>query len=504
MYKFLILLFFLLSFQLSYSQDYKHPNIKNSVFKILNAFEHTEATAFYIGNNLFVTNAHVLLDLSLETFLMNEHKFIKTLSENPEYAKNKISDYFFIEYKQKDFPVKKVVALDFANDLAIIEMDSFFIENFKLIPFAFTALELKPFTKDLEGRKAYLYGFPNSKPYLPFWEADRNLKEITLKNISSSDDLEFFEADTNAEYVEGSSGGPVLFNGQVIGVVTSHVNNFLYFSSSNALKTLLKNPLPKPLTRMHEITREFITARRRAEVSGEEDWKFLNFMFRAFMRDYPSLSKGQQRALAYQIIKEAGEVVRKTQDWILMAGVRRIYKKWREDERVPELLREDVFDVEKSYLKGLFYLSKIDSKEGFKHLKKSADQNYNPALARLALYHYGKGNMLKYERYMKRAALRGHLRARIHLDLYYRNSDVLKMHFSELSLEKVWNFYGDNYFKYEKSKHPDQPRDIFTFYEEDAFRIKKTKHSYQFEKFLNEKFLNEKLGKDFCQKVFKQ
>ena len=500
MYKFFIFLVILLTTPFSYSADYEYPDIEKSVFMIYNDFKHTEATAFYIGNNLFVTDIHFLLDLSLETFLMNEHRFVKLLRENPEYAKHKISDYLFIDYKQELFSVKKVVALDFANDLAIIEMDSLFIENFKLIPFTFTTLELKPFAKDLEGRKAYLYGFPNSKPYLPLDQGEKKLKEITLKNISSSDDLESFVADANVEYVGGSSGGPVLFNGQVIGVVSFHMSNLLYFSSSNALKTLLKNPLPKPLTRIHEITREFITAKRHAEVSGEENWKFLKFMFRLFINDYPSLSKEQQRVLASYFIKRAEEVIRKTQDWMLMAEFRRIYKKWRKDERVPELLREDVFDVDRSYLKGLLYLSKIDSKEGFKHLKKSADQNYNPALAFLALYYYAKGNMLKYERYMKRAALRGNLRARIYLDLYYRNSDVLKMHFSELSLEKAWSFYGDNYFNYEKLKHPDQPyRDIFTFYKEDASRVKKTKHSYQFEK-----FLNKKLSKDLCQKAFKQ
>ena len=502
MYKFFIFLVFLLSFQFSYSQDYKHPNIEKSVFRIFNDFKHTEATAFYIGNNLFVTNAHCLLTTSLENFLMNEHKFVKTLRENPKYAKNKISDYFFIEYKEKEFPVKKVVALDFANDLAIIEMDSLFIKNFKLkrIPFfEFTALELKPFTKDLDGRKAYLYGFPNNKPYLPFGQADRDLKEITLKNISSSNDLKSFEAVASTEHIGGSSGGPVLFNGQVIGVITFGIRNLSDFSSSNALKTLLKNPLPKPLTRMHEIIREFITARRHAEVSAEKDWKFLNFMFRLFVKDYPSLSEEQQRVLASHFIKRVGEVVRKTQDWMLMAEVRNIYEKWRKDKRVPEPLREDIFDIERSYEREMFDLSAGGKDEELELLKKTAQQNYNPGLAGLALYHYAEDNMLKYERYMKRAALRGHLLARIHLDLYYRNSDVLKMHFSELSLEKVWNFYGDNYFKYEKSKHPDQPRDIFTFYGEDAFRIKKTRYSYQFEK-----FLNKKLSKNLCQKAFKK
>ena len=478
MYKLFIVLVFFLTTPTSYSAEFnKHPNIENSVFRIYNYFKRSAGTTFYIGNNLFVTNAHIVLDNRFENFLMNKHQFIKMLRENPESTKHKISKYLFIEYEKGYLPAKSIVALDFVNDLAIIEVDSVLNVDFRWIPFGLTALELKPFTKDLENKKAYAYGFPDKKDPSIF-KNENNLTEIILKSISSSNDLKSFDAFTNIEYVEGASGSPVLFDGKVIGVLRHHLVNLVGFASSNALQELLRNPLPKPLTKIHEITEEFIKIKRHFEISKEKNWMFINFLFSVFKsHENPSVLEEEELRL-----------------------LKRIHMGHRANED-PTFFNERFMKIHNRYLEGLSYLKKQELDKNLEVLKEIADQHYNPALYILGLYHYIKGDDLKYTRYMKRASLRGHLRAQIHLDLYYyRDSDVSSMHFSKLSPEKAWAYYGNDFYKRQESKEPNSSlRGIHTFYDDDLRRSEEVISSDSLKK-----EAPKNTNKGSCQKIFKK
>ena len=234
MYRLSIFLVIFLTTPFSYSADYEYPDIEKSVFKIRTP--QSLGTTFYIGNNLFVTNAHAVFAPSqIQKYkLINEMQFNKIIEQNSN-LKKEISKRIRIYFRRNSRPVESIVALDFVNDLAVLrvrEPDMLLKDKTKklskLIP-----LEIGYATQDLKNKKGYIYGFPDHRPY--FKTKKIHLREMTFKNISSiqSESLEVY---VNENHLKGASGSPVLVDGQVVGVLKKSVYNSASAIPSNALK----------------------------------------------------------------------------------------------------------------------------------------------------------------------------------------------------------------------------------------------------------------------------
>ena len=184
---FIFILFF--SPLLSASQTYTHPNIEKSVFQIYRDSDTnplTGGTTFYIGNNRFVTNAHVIYSREILKDFINFYKKINgTVSEQDKQEiidrfnrenDQPLSDLLSIKYGDDYIPVKKIIAINFEDDIAILEIDEDRSKNMNdLIP-----LEIIPFSKNLTSTKGSIYGFPSNES-TPLSETI--FREMSFQNI---------------------------------------------------------------------------------------------------------------------------------------------------------------------------------------------------------------------------------------------------------------------------------------------------------------------------------
>ena len=471
MYTLFIFLVFFLITPTSYSAEFKYSDIEKSVFRVQTPIKY--GTGFYIGKGLFVTNAHVVFTSDIATLYMsfNESSYKKLLEESPD-LKKEISKNVKIQFKESYLPVESILALDIANDLAVLKVSESNIsvveEEYKELNLL-APLELSSLT-EVKNKKGYMYGYPVLRPYFNIKRI--NLKEVILKNMSSSKP-ESIDAFANENHLNGASGSPILVDGLVVGVAKNSMHNSLSATSSDALKTLLENPLPKPLTKMHEITRAYISLRNQTK----KDWKVLvalQLLEVAFANDseyeeryilkntknlenilkhYPNIASAEQLQDYYYVMKKYKE--------ILDLGEKFPY---------PTLLHRN----------GIIHLKLGNLDKAVESFQKSAKQNYNLSLYVLALYYLVKDDLLKYEKYLKRAALRGHFLAQQLLDEHYE-------------YENKEGYSGKRFSKYKKNKPLlSLETDIYV---EPAFFIDR------FEELLKEQ---ESESKGSCQKTFKQ
>ena len=123
---------------------FRKTSLVNSIFRIIikkdvEKYKNTDldigsGTIFYIGDNHFVTNAHVILQ-DIPSFV------------TPSF-------YFF--YKGKKLHFSKILSLDVSNDLAILKLRE---EDFKQVEKDLIPLEIVATAKMPSHLKGVIYGF---------------------------------------------------------------------------------------------------------------------------------------------------------------------------------------------------------------------------------------------------------------------------------------------------------------------------------------------------------
>ena len=263
----LFILILFLSPLLSAAQTYTHPNIEKSVFPIYRGSVTNSSnggTTFYIGNNRFVTNAHVIYSGGTMNDLLHlYHEFAETkgaISEqdkqeiiNRQFLSENISENIsaslFIKYENKYISVKKITAISFEDDIAILEIDKKDSEKIR----EFIPLEIIPFSKNLTSKKGSIYGFP-ANTATSFSEI--TFQEMKFKNIFFYNS-NFFKTYVNYNDLHGASGSPVLIDGKVIGVLKEADNNEATSTPSTSLIELLKKPVS--LTKNRDLYSLFLS-----------------------------------------------------------------------------------------------------------------------------------------------------------------------------------------------------------------------------------------------------
>ncbi len=397
---------------LSQSQDYKYPNIENSVFQIRN-YTKFQGTGFYIGNNYFVTNAHVLLSVYDMELLSNIYSQFSKGNNIKKKDKQEIIDTFkeykdqyssnlgYIFYKNQIITFKKIVAVDFKHDLIVLEVDQ---THSKLME-ELTPLKIGSFSQELTNQKGYAYGFPADKPYP---HELFKFKEMTFESIHIND-INSFHTYTNVNHLPGGSGSPMLIDGKVVGILRLAFHNEASATSSNALIELL-NKEPISLTKNEELIDLFLVFIQKIKTNPTKDWLSLLFF--------------------YEIL----EPLNVTDNYVINE---RIYELENLLEHNPNLIPlygfligyySNINNIEKAidagkksssphflYLIGMFQLENGNLDKALIDLKKSAENHFNPALFTMAIYYLVTGDMKLYGKYIKKAADGGHALAQIHL-----------------------------------------------------------------------------------------
>ena len=166
---------------------------------------------FYIGDNRFVTNAHVLLG-------------VISPSATPS---------LYFDYRNRRHNFSKLLALDQSNDLAILKLRE---EDFKQVEKYLIPLEIVATAKMPSHLKGVSYGFTEL--------LDTNItKKITFKGYESVEiDPHTIQLISNINITDGMSGSPVVIQGKVIGVLNRSWNNLFFATKSDALISLLERP----------------------------------------------------------------------------------------------------------------------------------------------------------------------------------------------------------------------------------------------------------------------
>ena len=286
----LFILILFLSPLLSAAQTYTHPNIEKSVFQIYRVSDidlFGVGTIFYIGDNRFVTNAHVIYTEKTMNNLLNfYHEFAEAngiISEQnkrkiinhqflSEKISEKISDSLFIQYKNYPIPVKKITAINFEDDIAILEIDKNQSKNMDdLIP-----LEIAPFSENITSKKGgSIYGFPSneSTSFSKFI-----LQEMRFKNILFYNGGNFFATYVNYNNLNGASGSPVLIDGKVVGVFKAADENDTRSTPSTSLIELLATKKTLSIIKTRDLYPLFLSFIEKTKMNPEKNINAITFL----------------------------------------------------------------------------------------------------------------------------------------------------------------------------------------------------------------------------------
>ena len=160
-------------------------------------------TAFFISPTQLITAFHVIDsllkdNLNLEDLILTHHR------------------------SNQAVPIKKILHLSKFYDLAVLEVDQASPYFLNLVE------EASPLDNGL-----YVIGYHGNKP-------NKSEEFDKFKQTSPLRDLDYGEMMINYSNLKGLSGGPVLLNGQVRGVVSISFKNLLNFISVNDVKDFLK------------------------------------------------------------------------------------------------------------------------------------------------------------------------------------------------------------------------------------------------------------------------
>ena len=436
---------------LSAAQTYTHPNIEKSVFQTYRGLIKKPSkrdvtvslgTTFYIGDNRFVTNVHIVYSDKILSKLLrlynkfaetngtiskqNKQKIINLFNKEEQYLSENVSDLLFIKYEDEYLPFKKITAINFEDDIAILEIDEKNSQKMRdLIP-----LEIIPFSKNLTSKKGFIYGFPLDKSK-SFAET---LQEMSFQNIFPYNN-NFFETYTNANYMNGSSGSPVLVDGKVIGVVKqSYENKARSITSTPLIELLDKDPLS--LTKNQELYSLFLSLVEKTKANPEQNIKAIISLHG--LKPYgDNISNMDDIQNTLNKINELENLLTDddSNNSLIYPMMANYYLNIGKREKTISILNE-LSDPSSLFLKVLL---KIDGGHTFSEedLQKSADAGFNPALFAMAIYSFVKGDRNHYLKYMKKAADQGHALAQFHL--YGNNNprntlDEATMNFDSLYL----------------------------------------------------------------------
>ena len=279
----LFILILFLSPLLSAAQTYTHPNIEKSVFQIYRGSVTNPSnvgTTFYIGNNRFVTNAHIVYSgRTMNDLLFLYHEFTETNGttiseqdkqeiidrlinrESNQHSLEDISASLFIKYENKYISVKKITAISFEDDIAILEIDE---KDSKKIR-EFIPLEIIPLPKNITSKKGSIYGFP-ANTATSFSEVI--FQEMKFKNIFYYNG-NFFKTYVNFNNLSGASGSPVLVDGKVVGMMKQSYENNSHSTPSTSLIEILKKPVS--LIKNQEIYSLFLSFIEKAKMNPEKN-----------------------------------------------------------------------------------------------------------------------------------------------------------------------------------------------------------------------------------------
>ena len=194
--------------------SFRNTPLVNSIFSIDikdNLGQIFSGTIFYIGDNRFVTNAHVIL---------------RAISSSATP-----SLYFF--YKRKQLHFSKLLVLDQSNDLVILTLKQ---EDFKQVEKDLIPLEIAATSKMPSHLKGVSYGFSSFLEEMSF-------AKTTFKAYESNKrDPHTIQLIGNADVLKGMSGSPVMVQGKVIGILKKTWVNLFFATKSDTLLSLLKRP----------------------------------------------------------------------------------------------------------------------------------------------------------------------------------------------------------------------------------------------------------------------
>ena len=392
-----------------YSQDKKISRIKKSVFPIL--CDEQQGTAFYIGNNFFVTNAHVVLPTFL--FLSNTSTPIEEIVDKNPNLNQKISDSCIIGYKGFR-SLKSIHAIDFTNDLAVLRMNDQDLENIKeeLIPLELGTSDFK----NTEGM-IYFYGFPGGNDYL-------SLLQLSYAKIHPRDvtffDSETFETFVKWPWVSGASGSPVLMNGKVIGILHSTIGiNLTHSTRSNNLIQILKNPIKKPILTFYGLTKEFLLWKKEALKNFLKDWRpFIaaHSKERILGKNSPNLPK--------EHLEKLKKLLERTPDskvfWFHFLASYGIAEKNTEVLDTIEKFSTELETISHPsilYQLGFYYLYSNVYKS-IEYFNKSSDQHMGLSQYIIALCYFADNDFVEYKNYIQKAIAGGIMIAHAHFDIY--------------------------------------------------------------------------------------
>ncbi|MGI9549213.1 MAG: trypsin-like peptidase domain-containing protein [Bdellovibrionales bacterium] len=417
-------LYFLLFFLpfVSYSKNYAHPKIRNSVFRIYNPIKSKTnfGTLFYIGENQFVTNAHLIIPEKYQQHLKkihdqsskkNSQDIIQEFKKTYQLLGNDFLDsfYFFNPSKEKQtyskIYFKEVLHIDFKNDLAVLTIDKNKYPELKknLIPLKIASIEPNIH------QKGVIYGYPATYPK-PFLSS--SFREIKFETLYFYNEENFYTS-TNNGHLKGSSGGPVIIDGKVRGVFKAGFDNLAACTPSQRLIELLKKRTPPLLKEddflfsylnyLYEMGPNYLTP---IEVEETFPEKF-NIIFQ-------QVTKENQEMINEKVISLQNFISKNPNIYWPRQLLARFYFANKNPQKAFELLDVEIIPKEmyhRAYIK-LFY-GYFD--EALKDLKESADWGFAPSFYALSIYYAKINNKALYEKYNKEATDRGHFLAAIHL-----------------------------------------------------------------------------------------
>ena len=399
--------------------QYANLDIEKSIFSML--CNGNLGTAFYIGNNLFVTNVHV----AIPSFILTTDTSVpieEIVKQNPKTKKN-ISESCFIRYKGAR-SLESIYAIDFTNDLIVLRMKE---QDLKGIKQEIIPLGLGNFDPNNIKNKISLYGFPGNL-YNPT-NPQLRYEEINPEDVTAVDS-NTIEAFIKWPRVRGASGSPLLMDGKVIGILHSAMETILTRSTTSThLKKALKNPIKKPYLTLYGVVKDFLSWKKNAHANFMQDSR--PFLV-AFLQER-TLSENPQ-----DIPKEYVEKLNK-----LLESDPRSSTFWShfliyhsalgDDDEISNAIERYSAELEAishpavSFHIGFHYIRLNDVQKSVDYFNKSSNQGMGSSQYIVALCHFANTDFTKYENSIQKAILKGIPVAQFHFKVYNLSREE-KMH----------------------------------------------------------------------------